>query len=51
MFLVGVDCAEWMENLFLIYQQTYFRYPYVTWDIIPDWAEVAHVLNAISPDH
>ena len=50
-YLAGVDCAEWMENIFLTWQQVYFRYPYVTWDIIPDWGEVAHVVNAISPDH
>jgi len=26
-------------------------YPYVTWDIIPDWGELSKVVSGISPDH
>ena len=29
----------------------YFMYPYVTWDVIPDWAELSKDVAGISPDH
>ena len=50
-FLVGVDCADVWELIYLAYEQLYFMYPYVTWDIIPDWGELANQISGISPDH